>query len=115
MTYWNSYGDIGLNHRAPPFTYFLRDLIKNARERTTSFELVRAADSIEIKLKKQATDCSQTQLSIRALVYTLRPDEKQREDKLQRIKVLSIAPLLLGLFWAVFDWISKMSKCFHCC
>ena len=58
MAHWNSYGAIGLNHRAPPFTNFLRDLIKNARERTTSFELVRAADSFEIKLKKQATDSS---------------------------------------------------------
>ena len=58
MAFWKSYGDTGLNYSAPPFTNFLRDLIENARERTTSFELVRAANSFEIKLKKQATDSS---------------------------------------------------------
>lgn len=58
MAYWNSYEDTVLNHSAPAFTYFLRNLVKNARERTTSFELVRASDSFKIKLKKQAADGS---------------------------------------------------------
>lgn len=58
MAYWNSYEDTVLNHGAPAFTYFLCNLIKNARERTTSLELVWASDSIKVKLKKQAADSS---------------------------------------------------------